>query len=162
MGPSAYQQCLHAALRLLGRRDHSRAELAGKLRQKGFEAATTERVLSECERLSYLNDVRFCRSYTTHLRRRGYGALRIAQLLRAKGLTGEQVARSLHDHCGDLSQMEDCRRVLVKKLGREPSSSDTIAVKTRLFRFLCQRGFTSAVVSQVIHDWLADRPTADR
>lgn len=156
---SAYQKCLKAALRLLGRRDHSRTELAGKLRLKGFEASNIARVIAECERMDYLDDARFCRHYAAHLRRRGYGVVRIEQMLKAKGLATAHVAARIREHCGEAVQIEDCRRVLGKKVQREGPLGNTAAVKARLYRFLSNRGFASPVVNQVLQECFGDPPS---
>lgn len=156
---SAYQECLKAALRMLGRRDHSRTELAGKLSHKGFEASNIARVIAECERMNYLDDARFCRYYAAYLRRRGYGAVRIEQMLKGKGLAAAHVTAGIREHCGDAAQIEDCRRVLGKKVQREGPPGNTAAVKARLYRFLCNRGFPSPVVNQVLQECFGDPRT---
>lgn len=141
------QQCLRSALRILGRRDHSCAELRGKLRLRGFTTEMIDAAIAECQRLSYLDDDRFCQHYTAYLRRKGYGVLRIQQMLNGKGLAAEQVAACLYHQCDGESQLDDCRKVLQKKIGAGAGSTQDAA---RLYRFLCGRGFTSAVARQVV------------
>ncbi|MBR3552160.1 MAG: regulatory protein RecX [Clostridia bacterium] len=71
---------------LLTRRDHSRAELLTKLRQKGY-AAGAEDALEQLDALGYLDDARFAESYAAELQRsRHYGKRRIEQALLQKGV----------------------------------------------------------------------------
>ena len=51
------------ALRLLARREHSRAELSHKLGQAGFAADDITPLLDEFEEKNWLSDRRFAESY---------------------------------------------------------------------------------------------------
>jgi regulatory protein len=151
MKPCRDTKCLDAALRLLARRDHSVAELNRKLSQRGFAPDQIASVIAECERMHYLDDARFCQMLTLQQRRRGYGILRIAQMLRTKGLNAHQIDESLSRDCSETNQIEDCRRVLTKKL-RSCSATDAGNRTERLYRFLLSRGFTSATIFQVLDE----------
>lgn len=152
MNPLLDRKCLNTALRLLGRRDHSRRELARKLTQRGFEASQIVLVIAECERLNYLDDKKFCRLYTMQLRRKGYGVLRIEQMLKQKGLPLEYVKDCLDRHCGNNEQLNDCRKALAKKLKIDSRSQHIHEHKLRLYRFLFNRGFASSTVREVLTD----------
>jgi len=72
------------ALELLARRDHLRAELAEKLRRRGYSAAEIELALQRCETAGYLDDAAVARRFV-ELRAvaRGWGPQRLrAELLR--------------------------------------------------------------------------------
>jgi len=144
------QKCLHTALRLLARRDYSRAELAAKLNQRGFAARQIAQAIVECERMRYLDDTRFCHNYAAYLRRKGYGLLRIVPLLEKKGLADALVIDAVSQHFNHCTQVDDCRRVLVKKMRLEGLSEINIALRARLYRFLLNRGFATAVIGEVL------------
>lgn len=150
--PSGATACRNSALRLLSRREHSVAELRRKLQERGFNADTIAEVLADCRRLGYLDDDRFARQYSEQLRRRGYGRLRIEQMLKSKGLSAARVAACVTARCAEAGQIEDCRRVLHKK--RQTVSGEATAPRTaaRLYRFLMQRGFAAAVIRQVLDE----------
>lgn len=150
--PSGATDCRDTALRLLGRREHSVAELRRKLQQRGFSADTIDEVLADCRRLGYVDDDRFARLYSKQLRRRGYGRLRIEQMLNSKGLSAARVADCVADHCAEAGQIEDCRRVLHKKLQTVSEEATAPRTEARLYRFLMQRGFASAVIRQVLDE----------
>jgi regulatory protein len=147
---SLEKKCLHTALRLLGRRDHSRAELAAKLEQRGFEARQIAQAIFECERMRYLDDDRFCRNYAAYLRRKGYGLLRIVPLLEKKGLADTLVTAAVGEHFNHCTQVDDCRRVLAKKMRRQGHSGINRVLRARLYRFLLNRGFAWAVIGEVL------------
>src|SRR6266704_794424 len=79
------------ALRLLARREHSRAELAGKLRRYAAPEEDLEILLDDLSRRKLLSDERYAES-RTHALSRKYGAARIAHELRAKGRQGARRA----------------------------------------------------------------------
>ncbi|MBI5562679.1 MAG: regulatory protein RecX [Deltaproteobacteria bacterium] len=83
------------ALRLLGLRPHSIAELTAKLRRKGFgpdeAAGTIERLLDA----GYLNDERFAWAlFESRSRNKGWGRMKIAAELSAKGVSKEIIERT--------------------------------------------------------------------
>jgi regulatory protein len=89
--PDAY----NTALKLLSRRDHFRAELAEKLRQRGFESGEIDAALDRCEDLDLVADERFARRFA-ELRSgaNGWGPRRIEAELRRRGVSRETAERS--------------------------------------------------------------------
>ena len=111
-----------------------------------------EVVIADCQRLNYLDDVKYCRLYTLQLRRKGYGAFRIEQMLKKKGLPDAEVDNCMRQYCDEIEQIEDCRKVLKKKISTGNYTDPTIAEKARLYRFLANRGFSSPTIRQVLMD----------
>lgn len=147
-----YKECLNCALRILGRRDHSCRELELKLQKRGYDASDIRAVLAECRRLNVLDDRKYAFSHIRYLRRKGYGAHRIRQVLRNKGLAGDLVVAAIEAKCNDADQFHDCRQALAKKLkvsGRACLSADD---KPRLYRFLVQRGFPPEIIRQTMDE----------
>src|SRR5262252_11189872 len=73
------------ALRLLARREHSRAELARKLQPHAAPEDDLGALLDELALRKQLSDDRYAES-RAHVLSRKFGAARIAQELRAKGV----------------------------------------------------------------------------
>ena len=73
------------ALRLLARREHSRAELVRKLGQAGFAQHDIEALLDEFEEKNWLSDRRFAESYVADHRARA-GSVKLAYDLRQRGV----------------------------------------------------------------------------
>ena len=133
------------ALRLLARREHSRAELARKLSIHAEEPAEVERVLDELERRGWLSERRVVEQRVHTLRKR-YGARRIERDLRQKGVSEEAVSAALADLRG--GELEAAREVWRRKFGgRQPLHP---ADRARHVRFLQGRGFDLETIFKVI------------
>lgn len=143
------RRCLNTALALLSRRDHSRHELELKLARRGYDSSQIRAAVSECGRLNYLDDNAYCRRYADQLRRKGYGVRRIAQMLKAKGISQELMDAHLQ-LCGlEEEQCTDCRKMLAKKL-KTLSGRTLEEKKIRSFRYLLNRGFASHIILRVL------------
>jgi regulatory protein len=149
MKRTSNEDCLHTALGLLSRRDHGSVELGRKLSRKGFATPQITSALIECKRLQYLDDRKFCDRIVTQQRRKGYGILRIAQILRDKGLDADFIDASLRRECCEMNQISDCRLALNRKL-QAPSSRRKPDLTAHLYRFLHSRGFLSSIVRKVL------------
>lgn len=133
------------ALKLLARREHSRAELARKLSVHAGDPAEVERVLDDCERRGWLSERRVVEQLV-HTRRSRYGARRIERDLREKGVSGEAVAAALAGL--KAGELEAARGVWRRKFGgRQPRGP---ADRARQVRFLQGRGFDLDAILRVI------------
>jgi len=133
------------ALRLLARREHSRAELARKLSAHTEDAAEIEAVLDDCERRGWLSERRVVEQLV-HAKRSRYGARRIERDLVAKGVSDDAVAAALSDLKG--SELDAAREVWRRKFsGRVPR---TPSERAKQARFMQGRGFDMEVILKVI------------
>src|SRR5436190_9222049 len=80
------------ALRFLARREHSRAELSRKLAPHAESAEALLFLLDDLEQRRQLSDERYA-EVRSHWMSRKYGAAKIRQELKAKGVADEVVAR---------------------------------------------------------------------
>ncbi|MBI3430999.1 MAG: recombination regulator RecX [Hydrogenophilales bacterium] len=132
------------ALRLLARREHSRAELVRKLGQAGFVQHDIDALLDEFEEKNWLSDRRFAESYVADHRARA-GSVKLAYELRQRGVSEaviEDVLSENHD-----SEIERAREVWQKKFGTPPTDA---AERVRQMRFLQSRGFTPETIRYAI------------
>ncbi|EON90764.1 regulatory protein RecX-like protein [Marinobacter lipolyticus SM19] len=127
------------ALRLLARREHSRAELSLKLRQRKIENGVIERVLDDYEAEGWLDDDRFADVYARQRMDLGYGPLRIQAELQQRGVhrTPDCV-----DERDDNDWSEMAIRLRVKRFGGT-NIHDDWEEKARQARFLTRRGFAA-------------------
>jgi regulatory protein len=132
-----------AALRLLTRRDHSRAELKAKLATIAESHEQLDAVLDVLQAERLLSDHRFA---TQRMVARGgrYGDARLKQELRQQGVSDEDIAAALPE-AGD--EAARCRAVWARKFHLPPQSVEERAKQTR---FLQYRGFSSEVIRRVI------------
>ena len=132
------------ALRLLARREHSRAELAGKLRTHVHPGEDLEELLEDLSRRKLLCDERYAES-RAHALSRKYGAARIAHELRAKGLDkglAEQTAKAAR-----ATELERAREVWRRKFRVAPRTRED---RARQMRFLQSRGFSFDAIRAVV------------
>jgi regulatory protein len=131
------------ALRLLARREHSRAELAKKL---SGEAGRNEidAVLDRLQQAGLLSDARFAESLVA-ARGPRFGAARLRHDLKARGVAEEIIAGVLPpDAEGEAAR---AREVWRRKFGAPPVDRADFA---RQARFLQSRGFAAEIVRKVL------------
>src|SRR5262252_9424928 len=124
------------ALRLLVRREHSRAELVRKLRPHVLPEDDLDALLEDLSKRKQLSDERYAES-RAHVLSRKFGAARIAQELRAKGLD-----KGLAEHAAAAaraSEVERARAVWTKKFRNAAATREE---RARQMRFLQSRGFS--------------------
>ena len=130
------------AIRLLARREHSRAELTRKLAAHGTEESIAN-VLAQLETEGLLSDARAAAAYVRSHGGR-FGAARLRQDLRARGIDPELATAEV----GDLAdEMERARDVWAKKFAAAPA--DTLEW-ARQARFLQGRGFAAEVIRRLL------------
>ncbi len=141
-------QALRRALALLGRREHSRAELLGKLVRSGHARAETERVVEDLAEQGLVNDARFAEAFVRSRVERGSGPLRIRRDLEARGVEASMVDRLVEPD--DEAWEARARRVREKRFGAAlPGERNEAA---RQARFLLGRGFTRRQAHRAIEE----------
>ena len=132
-----------AAMNLLARREHLRAELQRKLIKRFKEEPLAEAsidldsVLNQLQDDGLLSDQRFVESYIRLRGGNGYGPDRIRHELRQKGAAGELVKTSM-ETC-EIDWFSRAVEVRKKKFG--DAVVDDLKEKSRQLRFLNYRGF---------------------
>jgi regulatory protein len=132
------------ALRLLARREHSRAELTRKLEQAGFAASDIHSLLDELEEKNWLSDRRFAESYVADHRARS-GSVKLAYELRQHGVPDPIIEAVICDNRD--SELSRAREIWRKKFDAAPENA---AETARQMRFMQSRGFTSEVIRRAI------------
>lgn len=131
------------ALRLLSRREHSRAELARKLAAHG-EPEAIAAVLDALEREGLLSDARYAEALA-HAYQGRHGSLRLQQTLRRQGVEADLTDTAVQR--ARAQDLEACRALWQKKFGTPPA---TLKDKARQYRFLMGRGFPAEIVARVV------------
>lgn len=125
------------AMSLLAAREHSRAELRGKLLQRFNAGAVIDDVIDRLAAEGLQSDERFIEAFIASRTRRGQGPVRIRGELQQRGIDKALTSRYL-DRAG-VDWRELAERALQKKYG---PPSDEGPLKARQIRFLQYRGFT--------------------
>ncbi len=132
-----------AALRLLTRRDHSRAELKVKLAASAESPEQLDAVLDALQAERLQSDQRFATQRVV-ARARRYGDARLKQELRQQGVSDEDISTALPEG-GD--EALRCRAVWARKFSQLPQSGEE---RAKQMRFLQYRGFSSDAIRRVM------------
>lgn len=132
------------ALRYLAAREHSRAQLARKLKPHASSAEALEALLDALQAKDLLSEVRLAQAVV----RRGaakFGDARLHSSLRAQGLGDEPVRLAM----GELEEDEFSRahRIWLKKFGQTTRDP---AAQAKQMRFLAARGFSQETIYRVL------------
>jgi regulatory protein len=130
------------ALRFLVRREHSRAELARKLAPHAESEGALNAVLDLLLSKRQLSDERFAEERARSLSRK-YGAAKIRQDLKARGISEEIVDKA----SAGLNDLERADEILRRKY-REPAV--TREERAKRARFLQSRGFSMEVIGSLL------------
>ena len=134
------------ALRLLGQREHSRAELERKLARYEEEPGALARALDELAAKDFISEARVVQS-VLHQRAARHGAARVRQELLHKGIAPEAVAEAVAGLAD--SELPRAREVWRRRFGTPPQDA---AERAKQVRFMLARGFAAAVVAKVLRD----------
>ena len=127
--PVSLDRLKQGALRYLGQRDASRAQLRRVLVRRVDRALRVhggdrdealgwvDEVLVYCERLGYLEDARYARGKARSMRRRGASERKIRAKLAEKGVAGELVDAPLEAEGGDAELVAALRLVRRRRFG---------------------------------------------
>ena len=132
------------ALRLLARREHSRAELAKKLQVHSRPGDDLEALLDDLSRRKFLSDERYAES-RAHALSRKFGAARIAHELRARGLDKDLADKA--SKAARATELERAREVWRRKFRSAPKTREE---RARQMRFLQSRGFSFDAIRSVV------------
>jgi len=143
---------MHTAVRILTHRDHSKYELKQKLQKRGFESRDIDAVIAECKRLDYINDRRTARVYILQLKRKCFGKRYIRMALKKKRLGGAAIEQILPENYPDADERENAGKLLEKKRKAFEREPDAKKRSDKIYRFLYSRGFSTAVISDLMRD----------
>ncbi len=144
-------QARNVAYRLLTYRPRSHAELEQKLREREFDEAVIRAVLSDLERLGYVNDHEFARQWAAgRLRLKGYGRRRIEQELRRKGIPQEVIREAVAEEVPAKDEREAAMKAAERKL-RTLQSVEPDVRRRRLAGFLERKGYSSEITRSIIN-----------
>lgn len=149
------------ALRLLAIQGRTVSELKEKLLKRGFSHEKVEEVLSKLLKKNYLDDQLFASHWVRgRLSRAPVGRNRIADELKAKGVSEEAINRALTEM---YPQAEEYRLASLAVERRLPliQHLPPEGKRRRLFTFLRRRGFSTSVVLTVLTEHLGKASFAD-
>ena len=149
-GGESERDVMDEAAELLTARSLTKAELAKKLKGKGFESPEIEAAAQRLEELGYVDDASYASRYAADAARKGKGKLRIARELAQKGLDAHAAKEAIDALAAEedvLSERERAMTEAQKMLRGEKPDEKTLA---RIARRLSAYGYEPSVVWDVI------------
>jgi len=145
---AAHARAYERALKFLGHRPRSTAEMRRYLAGKGVEPARLEAVIQRLQELGYLDDRAFARWWVENRQQfRPRGIYALWQELRQKGVAEDIIAEVL-------GEMVPVERETVEELARRRAArlqdEDRAGFYRKLSAFLLRRGFAGEEVSAVV------------
>ena len=154
-GAEERETAMAAALRLLGQRARSVAELRTRLLRQDYSPAIVGRVIARLEELRYLDDAAFAQRWVeTRQRTSPRGAALLQRELRQHGIAGHVAEQAVASAAGD--SYVQARRAAARRLARL-AHADFETFARRLGGFLTRRGFPASVVYAVVRDLWQER-----
>jgi regulatory protein len=143
-GPDSAKELKARALRLLMRREHSRAELSKKLLPHAESGESVELLLEELVQKKFLSEDRMAEA-RAHVLSRKYGASRVRHDLAAKGVAEETIERVAAE--ARSTELERATTIFKRKFREPPGSPQD---RAKRMRFLASRGFSGDTIRKVI------------
>jgi regulatory protein len=141
------------ALRLLGIRDYSRAEMERKLTASGMGLRETQKIIGGLEARGLIDDQRYARRLAGfYFREKLWGPQKIVQKLLQKGIALE-LARGLTEESGEGGfYREGLKKILRSKLKGKDLREMLPREKRRMAGYLHRRGFPWEDVMEVFRE----------
>ena len=141
-----------AAVSLLTRRPLTRQELAGKLKQRGFDAKAVDRAIAGCERLGYLNDDHEASRYLEQLIGKRYGPRYIRAAMKKRGFDESAIDQLVTRYAESDREREAADAALQSRSLRFARETDARKRKEKRYRLLMNRGFTPMIVADLLRE----------
>lgn len=138
------------AMYLLEKMDRSKMQLQGKLQEGGYPQEAIDQAIAYVESYHYLDDERLARS---HIRfyQTSRSRMRMTQDLIRKGIDRDTIDVCMEEEL-EQSQM-DLIADLMRKKNYDPSCASR-EEQGKMYRFLMQRGFSSADIGRMMRQGL--------
>jgi|ERR1700678_1424587 regulatory protein len=160
--PLDREKLLNVALRALGARAHSSAELREKLRRRAQSDEDVDTILAKLKEAGYLNDRRFAENYAAaRLQNQGLGKMRVLRDLRQRRVApklAEQVTEQTYRQTDEANLIEEFlrRKYRGKQLGAFFGEAKNLAAAFRRLRYA---GFSAGQSIRVLKRF-ASQPEA--
>ena len=150
------------AVGALGRKMRTVAELKRLMRgrvkhQEEIGNLLVEVVIAKLKEQKYLNDTNYAESYSRFRKENEkFGRMRVVQDLKAKGVHGDIIEKTVGAAYQDVNEEQLAREYLQRKRLRKPETQRDAA---KVFRSLMRAGFASRVIFRILKTWEVDDET---
>lgn len=137
--------------RLIDKRDYSSFELAEKLRQDGYSEQVRNAIVERAVEVGLVNDARYADVFVRSKMSSGWGALKIEQELRRRGIEASSIAG-----WPDAYFSQDAEEERALQIARSRRISDKNGYQ-KLVRYLCGRGYSLGLACHVAKQVMDER-----
>jgi regulatory protein len=139
-----YRQCLNAAIRFLGYRPRSEAEVRQRLERHGFDGECLEKSLARLKEQGLVDDVAFARFWKENRETFSPRSKRLTKMeLKRKGLSSDIIEQII----GEIDEKDSAYRAALKKAPRLVNY-EYQDFRRRLVDYLGRRGFNYGVIKE--------------
>jgi len=143
-GLDRFQRCHNAAIRFLGYRPRSEAEIRQRLQRRGFDSDCIEKTTARLKEQGLIDDIAFARFWKDNRQEFSPRSRRLTKLeLKRKGLSPEAIEQVI----GEIDDRESAYRAALNR-ARRLSMSDYQTLRQRLAEYLGRRGFSYTVIDE--------------
>ena len=145
-GRDRFQRCLNAAIRFLGYRPRSEAEIRQRLQRHGYESENIEKSLARLKEQGLVDDTAFARFWKENRETFSPRSRRMTGLeLRRKGLSNDIIEQVI----SEIDEKDSAYRAALKKAPRL-STKEYQDFRQRLGDYLGRRGFNYSTIKEII------------
>ena len=144
-----YRLAWESTLRLLSIRAHCERDLSNKLRQRKFSTKVIDAVINECQRLEFIDDIKFAKEYIKELLDRGNGLRMIKSKLMTKGISTQVIEEELNEKTSVKDELEAAKTAYRKKAPSLKKETDPRKKKEKLYRYMLSKGFSFDIIQKV-------------
>jgi len=151
------------AFRLLGRRQHSVAELKRKLWQKDYDNKLIDEVINNLVGNNYLNDEDFAKSFVEEkIRTKKWSEKKLSAELIKRGVIQSIISEVLKNSIPEDQNFNNALALAQKKMDSlKRKYSDVKEIKNRLSAFLYSKGFDYDVIRDICDKIIKDETGED-
>jgi regulatory protein len=143
-GQDRFQRCHNAAIRFLGYRPRSEAEIRQRLQRRGYDGDCIEKTIARLKEQGLIDDVAFARFWKDNRQEFSPRSRRLTKLeLQRKGLSREAIEQVI----SELDDRESAYRAALKR-ARRLTTSDYLMLRRRLAEYLGRRGFSYGIIDE--------------
>ncbi|WP_070000251.1 regulatory protein RecX [Cellulosilyticum sp. I15G10I2] len=151
-------QCFNYCIKLLTRQNYFEKVLVDKLKQKEYSEEDIAYALEKLNTYHYIDDGRLAEAFVKDKKRFSKkGPAYIAQALRMKGIDRDTIAQTISENYSEEEELQNAKQLALKKVDAyRRKCADSYAIKNKMYGYLLQKGFRSAIISKVLDGILSE------
>ncbi len=145
---------LASAQRILALRNHSKNELAAKLKKRKFGPEIISCVMEKCMGFGWIDDENTSILLADELKRKGYGAFKLKYEMKKRGIDSQIACPIVEKYMGSKEEFMAARKIFIKRKKQFDREKDKVKRKRKIRGFLSNRGFSSDAIQFVFQEEL--------